>query len=500
MLDPLPASFLGHCLDTLLPHITTIINSSLSSGSFPFCFKSAIVHPLLKKSTLDPDNLKNYRPVSNLPFLAKITEKAVLAQLMDHLHSNNLVYPLQSAYRSDHSTETALLKICNDLLTALDSNNISLLSLLDLSAAFDTIDHSILLSRLHSSFGLSDTVLRWFHSYITDRHQTVSVNGYTSSPTPLSYGVPQGSVLGPVLFILYTYPISAIVNLHALSHHSFSDDNQLYTSGSLSDLPAMISHTQSCVSDLSNWMTDNKLKLNADKTEILLIYPPKFSNHASLPSSINLIDSSITVSPSARNLGVTLDQTLSFQLHITNICCTCFLELRRISSIRHFLTEDTTKTLVCAFVLSRLDYCNALLSGSNAYLITKLQKVQNHAARLIFRSSKFDHVSPLLRSLHWLPIQQRITYKIASLCFKSVESSCPQYLTDLLHLYTPSRELRSSADTRLFKIPSVRTKTFGQRSFAFQAPLIWNHLPHSLRHSSSLQSFKLHLKTFLFPD
>ena len=484
---------------TLLPHITTIINHSLSSGSFPSSFKSAIVRPLLKKVTLDPENLKNYRPVSNLPFLSKILEKVVLKQLLDHLHSNNLVYPLQSAYRSGHSTETALLKICNDMLTALDCNKASLLTLLDLSAAFDTIDHSILLSRLHHSFGLQNTVLSWFHSYITNRQQIVSVNGLSSPPSSLSYGVPQGSVLGPVLFVLYTYPVSSIVQEHLLQHHSFSDDNQLYASGLLCDLPLIIQNTQSCVSELKDWMTQNKLKLNEDKSEMILITPPKLQNHISLPTSINLIDSTITLSQSARNLGVTLDQNLSFQQHVSNVCRICFLELRRISSIRHLLSEDTTKTLVCAFVLSRLDYCNALLSGSPSHLINRLQKVQNHAARLIFRSSKYDHITPLLCSLHWLPVQQRISYKIACLCFKSIESSCPEYLTDLLHLYTPSRTLRSSSDARLFRIPTFRTKTFGQRSFAFQAPTVWNQLPHSLRYLPSLPTFKRHLKTHLFP-
>ena len=153
-LDPLPASFFNQCLDTLLPYITIVVNNSLVSGSFLESFKSAIVRPLLKKPFLDPENFGNYRPVSNLPFLSKITEK-VLAQLLKHLQTNKLLYHLQSAYRSDHSTETALLKICNDILSALDNKNVALLSLLDLSAAFYTTDHSILLSRLQTCFGIS---------------------------------------------------------------------------------------------------------------------------------------------------------------------------------------------------------------------------------------------------------------------------------------------------------------------------------------------------------
>ncbi|KAK7101509.1 hypothetical protein V1264_019884 [Littorina saxatilis] len=498
-LDPLPASILTHCLDTLLPHFTSVINASLSSGSFPAIFKSAILRPLLKKPSLDPENLKNYRPVSNLSFLSKITEKIVLSQLLDHLEANHLLYCNQSAYRSGQSTETALLKISNDILTALDNNDVCLLSLLDLSAAFDTIDHAVLLSRLQNSFGISQSVLSWFQSYLTDRYQSVSVNGLSSSASPLQYGVPQGSVLGPILFVLYTQPIPSIAAHHFLSHHSFSDDNQLYLSGPISDLPRLIASTQSCITDLKAWMDLNKLKLNEEKTEMILVSPKKHLNHPSLPSSVDLNGSSIALSPAVRNLGVTLDQSLSFHQHVANVCRTCFFEIRRISSIRHLLTEDATKTLLCAFVLSRLDYCNSILSGSPNYIIEKLQRVQNHAARLIFRSSKHDHITPLLQTLHWLPVQQRIQFKISTLCFRNFDLSSPSYLSDLLDVYSPSRSLRSSADTRLFRIPSARTKTYGQRTFSYQAPSIWNQLPHSLRHSTSMQSFKTSLKTHLFP-
>ena len=194
--------------------------TSFLTASFPSAFKSAVVRPLLKITTsLDTENLKNYIPVSSLPFLSKITENIVLLQLSQHPESSSVLYPLQSAYRLGHSTETALLKIVNDLLAALDVNHISLLSLLDLSAAFDTIDHSILLSTLHRTFGISGTALSLFQSYLYDRIQVLSVNGASSAPATLNFGVPQGSVLGPILFILYTHPISEIVSCHSPSHH-----------------------------------------------------------------------------------------------------------------------------------------------------------------------------------------------------------------------------------------------------------------------------------------
>ena len=227
-----------------------------------------------KHTSLDTENLKNYRPVSNLPFFSKITEKIVLLQLSQHLESNSLLYPLQSAYRLGHSTETALLKTVNDLLAALNVNRISLLSLLDLPAVFDAINHSILLSKLHHIFGISGTG-SWFQSYISDRTQVVSVNGASSAPAALNFGVPQGSVLGPILFVLYTHPISEIVSYHSLSHHSFSDNNQLYKSGNITQLPEIIHSTQSCISvnsvHVKAWMINNQLQLNNDKTEMILI-------------------------------------------------------------------------------------------------------------------------------------------------------------------------------------------------------------------------------------
>ena len=182
--------------DDLLPHLTIIINDSLHSGLFPSAFKSAIVKPLLKKTTLNPKFMKKYRPVSNLTFLSKTLEKVVLRQLSDHLLTNNLFCSHQSAYRADHSTETAILKIVNDL-SALDEDKVSLLSLLDPTAAFDTIEHSIFLKRLSCSFGISDTFFACLTFYLPDHTQTISVNGSKSVPASLHYGVPQGSVLGP---------------------------------------------------------------------------------------------------------------------------------------------------------------------------------------------------------------------------------------------------------------------------------------------------------------
>jgi hypothetical protein len=237
--------------------------------------------------------------------------------------------------------------------------------------------------------------------------------------------------------------------------------------------------------------------LNDDKTEALLIHNHKTA-HSDFPSSIQVGTSDISFSPSARNLGHILSDDLSLNNHISHVIRSAFAAIRQISSIWHFLTVNATKTLVCAFVLSRIDYCNSLLSSCPKQLIEKLQKVQNSAARMVLRAKKRDHVTSLLRTLHWLPVQARIDYKLSVLCHNFFTDSCPSYLSDLLSSYSPSQQLRSSSDTCILFIPKIRTKTYGERSFSFCAPKQWNSLPAHIRHIPTTHTFKSALKTYLF--
>jgi hypothetical protein len=497
-LDPIPTPLLIECLDDLLPSLTGIINESLQSGVVPSLFKNAVIKPILKKPTLDDNNLKNYRPVSNLTFLSKILEKVVLKQLFTYLTDHDLIAHTQSAYRPHHSTETALIKVFNDILQALDGGEVSVLTLLDLSAAFDTIDHSILLQRLASSYGISGTALNWFVSYLSDRSQAVMIDGSTSKASPLSFGVPQGSVLGPVLFILYTKPLSSLLQASSVLNQSFADDTQLYDSAKPSQLLATVQTLQACISDVKQWMLENRLKLNDDKTEALLFSKKSTTTSHTLPLSIQVGSSTIKFSPHARNLGFTITSDMSLDKHVSNVCRAAYFELHRLSSIRQHLTVQTANMLVCAFVLSRLDYCNALLSNAPLYLIDKLQKVQNSAARFVLKARKRDHATPLLKTLHWLPVKARIEYKVSSLCHNYFSGCSPAYFSALLVPYSAPRTLRSSSDSRLLCVPRVRSKTFGERTFSFHAATLWNALPADLRHTERSSSFKRALKTYLF--
>ena len=227
-LDPIPTFLLKEVIDVLLPFITALINASLSQGRLPMSQKQAFVTPLLKKAGLDAADMANYRPVSNLTFLSKTVERVVAKQLNGYLAANGLLPRLQSAYRRGHSTETALLRVMSDVFAAADQKRVTLLALLDLSAAFDCVDHDILLMRLQRIVGLSGQVLSWIRSFLTERSQRVAYAGSLSSLIVLLWGVPQGSVLGPLLFLLYTAELFDIIVSHGASAHFYADDWQLY--------------------------------------------------------------------------------------------------------------------------------------------------------------------------------------------------------------------------------------------------------------------------------
>ena len=230
--------------------------------------------------------------------------------------------------------------------------------------------------------------------------------------------------------------------------------------------------------------------------------PPLVFSFQSLSTSQTYLNdcchTNIPFSSSAKNLGFYFTDSMNVELHVTNTCRNAYIELRRIGSLRHVLSVEATKTLVSALVISKLDYCNALLSGCPKDQLDKLQRVQNSAARLVFRSRKRDHVSPLLKRLHWLPVKARIEFKLALLCHSFFSGTAPHYISQLLSIYTPSRNLRSSSDLRLLRVPRVRTKSFGHCSFSYSAPTFWNSLPYEIRHIQSVSSFKTALKTHQF--
>ena len=296
--------------------------------------------------------MNNYRPASNLCIIAEILEKLVLSQVSSYLNSHNLHNTFKSAYCHGNSIETALLYVVNDLFLCLSKGNMSVLALPDFSSAFDTIDHSILVHRLHTDLGFTDAVLQWFSSYLTDRTHHVSLSNQCSAITPVHSGVPHGSVLGPILFTMYIKPLSAIIDSHFIIHHSFADNLQSQMSSPPDRISELLHSMQSCINDDKAWATANMLKLNDSKTELMLVTCNRTKYLHTLPTSITIGDAQILLKQSVKNLCFTLDCHRTINAHVTNIARTCYIELRRLPSIRRFLTSTATATFVFAFALS----------------------------------------------------------------------------------------------------------------------------------------------------
>lgn len=497
-LDPIPTSLLKQCLDVLLEPITNIVNSSLHEGEFPQNWKCAVVSPLLKKAGMDMV-YKNYRPVSNLSFVSKIVEKAGLLQYVDHLESIDKFSAQNSAYKKYHSTETLLVKIHSDIMNNMDCQRITMLVLLDLSAAFDTVSLDILSEIFQYRFNIKGNVLKWFQTYLTDREQRIMINSAMSDVQKLRYGVPQGSCAGPVTFLGYLSSMYDVIENHLPMVGGYADDHQLYLAfkpGSADTEQEAVSCMQECIADVRAWMLTHKLKINDSKTEFLLLGTKQQLEKISI-SEIMVGDSLIRPVDKIRNLGVIFDSQMSMLDHVNQICKKGFHQLTKIRQIKKYLDRPAVEAIVHSFVTSNMDYCNALLYGCPLYVTNKLQKMQNCAARVICGARKFDPVTPLMKELHWLPVTSRIIYKIALLVFKCIHGQAPRYLCDLIQRYEPGRTLRSGTKN-LLRIPRTNTRTLGRRAFTYAAPSVWNDLPEHIKCHDDVDSFKTLLKTYLF--
>ena len=394
---------------------------------------------------------------------------------------NNLYSSVQSAYRERHSTETALLKVQSDILTALDSGSGAVLLMFDLSAAFDTIDHSILLSRLNSLYGISGDALDRFKSYLSSRVQRVIIGDTVSECKDLN-----------------------IIAGHGLSCNCYADDTQLYIAIEHSvNLHSELLRMERCVADIRNWMRNNMLKLNDDKTE-LIVFASRCNQH--LYSDVNMMIGSTTVvcETQVKNFGVIFDQVMSMRQHVNYTSRTARFHLRNISRIRRYIPEESCKLVVQSLVTSRLDYSNGLLYRIPKSAVSILQSVQNSAARIVTKIAPREHITPVFKELHWLPVDRRIEYKILLYAYKALNGLAPEYLCNMVELYAPDRVLRS-ASHNLLVVPRGKHCQYGMRTFAMAAATLWNSLNvrdrgNRIRGGPSLESFKSNLKTLLFKE
>jgi len=339
-LDPLPVPVLKSVADLLVPFLTYLFNLSLTAGHVPAGFKNSFITPVIKKPGLDDDSPSSYRPISNLPVISKLLERLVARQLLTYLDTHRLLPATQFRFRPGHSTETTTIRVLSDLLDSVDRSDTAVLVLLDLTVPFDTVDYEILLKRLQVTFDVDDVALTWFSSYLAGRKQHVRCGGSSSRNTDVICGVPQGLVLGPILFIIYTADLAWIVADHGLSLHLYADDSQIYGACPPAATSSLSADIFSAVDDISTWMRCNRLQLNAEKTEVMIWCASARRQSQLFRCSITVAGASVKPVSTVRDLGVYIDNDLGAATHVQRTVSRCFAALRQLRPLRRYVTND----------------------------------------------------------------------------------------------------------------------------------------------------------------
>ena len=451
--DDIGSSFVKLAADHLAKPLTHIINSSFKHRKFPERWKRAIVRPIPK--TANPILPTDYRPISLLTVFSKITEKAAAFQVIEYLHKKSLQDRNQSAYKRNHSTTTALLKITDDIYNALDDGELTLLVLLDYSKAFDTINHRILFAKL-KALGFTFDAVSWICGYLTDRKQKVKTQTDESGWESMQYGVPQGSVLGPLLFSLVVNDISTCIKYG--NYAMYADDTQIYYHFKLNQLKETIAKANSDLNNVASYSERNCLKLNAGKSNYIIIGSQKKLKELKKETfeDIKIGGDKIARETQSKNLGVIFDEKFTWEQHISKQIKKAYSKLRLFYNLRKSLSIKTKIKLVETYVLSQLNYCDMVTQAITGALKTRIQRVQNSCIRYIFGLRKYDHISPFLKKLDTLKIEERTRSHALTLMHKIVKKIAPSYLIDKVSyrqdIHSHNTRNRNTINTRRLHI------------------------------------------------
>ena len=387
-----------------------------------------------------------------------------------------------------------MLGVVDEVLGGFDEGLCTIMLFLDLSAAFDTIDHDIMLTILSDEIGITGVALEWFRSFLVGRTQRVRVENEVSEKLEVLFGTPQGSVLGPKLFSIYGRTQPKVLQSCQFKASSFADDSNGMKKFALSFQYSVIKDdVPKCMKMITRWMNKMFLKINPDKTEILLLYP-EWMEDSVIVRGVIIDEQCIRFSKYVKNVGLWLDGNLNFDHHVNKIVAHCYKLLKDVGRVRSVLSRKHTEMLVHAVTSSRLDYCNSVLFKMNKSNLNKLQKVQNSAARIVVRKRRRESISATLNELHWLRVESRIIFKILLLVHKYVRGKCPS------NLQMPYKQFncRPNDDLMLLE-PACKTK-YGRRRFTHAAPRLWNALDVTVRKTEKIETFKTMVKTLLFQD
>ena len=465
----------------IAPPLVHIFNISFSSGSVPSNMKIAKIVPIHKKG--DVKDVSNYRPISLLTSLSKVLEKLVYLRTVKFFLNHNIFSDFQFGFREKHSTVHAILTFIHKVASALDNHLHTIGIFLDLSKAFDTINHDILLQKLFY-YGVRGNALEWFRNYLSNRKQFVFLNGESSSLQNLECGVPQGSLLGPLLFLIYINDIQYSSKI--LSFILFADDSNIFLSHSDPHVLLRILNTE--LKYVSHWMKANKLSLNLLKTKFML-----FSNSISnLPGDIIFDDTILVKVNSIKFLGLTIDDNLSWKIHIDNVSKIISRNIGIIYRLKYFFPPSMLLMLYSTLILPYLNYGILAWGNTAKLLLDRIYLLQKKIVRIICNTNFYSHTNSLFHKNKLLKIYDIYDFNLGQFMYKYSKNELPNIFTNMfiknsaIHKY-PTRQSNS------LHLPLTRT-LFANRTFNFTGPKLWNSLDKSLKEPHSLYSFKQKFK------
>lgn len=483
--EDVPTRFVKLISPCIIPYIRHLYNCIIDQDRFPNCWKRAKVTPIPKvRAPKSPDD---YRPISILPFLSKIVERIMANQMIAFVESRHQLYNNQSGFRRNRSALSALLKVTEDIRQKLDENKVAILTLLDFSKAFDSVDHNLLIYKLKSCFHFADKTQTLLRSYLQGRTQTVCTDSGYSEFTHLECGVPQGSILGPILFLLFINDLPQVLP-HRQSH-IYADDFQFYRFSCLDSIDECIASVNSDLQLIYDWSCQNGLKLNAKKSQALVIY--RRSIVTMNLRNLHINSENIKYVSKAKNLGVFFSNNFSWSDHIDYIVGRVYASLRSLWASAKYLSTEIRKRLIVALIMPIISYCNPLFSAMDAGSLQKLQVAFNSCTRFVYRLRRYDHVSALSNRILGMSLCDYFKLHKCIFMFKIILFRSPSYLYENLQF------LRSN---RSYNLLVPRAKFVQTRNtFFFQSVLLWNQIPNAIKNSCTITAFSNSLRAHLAP-
>ena len=485
--DDISAKLIKDSKEIISPILMKIINIAYETATFPTCMKNAVIKPIHKKS--DPDEISNYRPISILPTLSKVFERAPTDQLVEYLENNNLLSKNQHAYRKRHSTKTCLVELINYIYKLLDLKRYIAIASLDLSKAFDSISHSLILQKL-SKMGMSENTIRWIKSYLSNRRQKTKFSSFVSSQEPVLSGVPQGSIIGPLLFLCFTNDLPSIFE-DKCKMICYADDTQLVVDAAT--LPQLIKKLEEIITLAQKWYTQNSMKNNIGKTEIMIMNN-KNTNLRNTIIKIKDDGKPISLIPQTciKVLGVLLDDKLNWIKQVNKVKRSSMNATRNLHRINHLLPIKEKVNLYNALIVPHFDYADIAWGGCGKINSNKLQIVQNFAAKSITGHKKSDSATFSRHKLKFLDLQQRRNIHEAAFVHKSLQQLNPTNINSEYAKQQPTSNTRNSHEGKL-NLPIHRTSKYQQSPF-FRTIKSWNSSPTTLTQSKLPNTFKINLQ------